>query len=61
MYFAARLGLTGAQVKKLNRDYGTEAALSAMEQLHGFPPAEPVENVYGYLRTVADFKRAGVA
>lgn len=61
VYFAERLGVTIAQVVKLNREYGTEAALAAMQQLHGFPPEEQVENVYGYLRTVAGFKKAGVA
>ena len=56
MLFADRLGITVPQVVKLNREYGIAAALSAMEQLHGFPPDEPVQNPYGWLRTVASFK-----
>lgn len=61
MFFAERLDVTVAQVVKLNREYGTPAVLSAMEQMHGFPPEGAVENVYGYLRTVASFKKAGAA
>lgn len=60
VYFADRLGLTIPAVVKLNKSWGRPYVLAAMEQLHGFPPEEPVENPYAYLATVASMKAAGL-
>jgi hypothetical protein len=59
MYFGDRLEVSVPQIVKLNRTYGREVVLETMSQLHAFPPAEPVENVYAWLQTVASFKAAG--
>jgi hypothetical protein len=55
LYLAERLGesLTPAAIVKLNKAHGRLNVSDAMRQLRGFPPAEPVENVYAYLATVA--------
>lgn len=59
LYFDERFGLGIPAIVKLNRDHGRAAVLSAMEQLYGFPPADPVDDIYGWIATVADFKAVG--
>lgn len=59
MYFGDRLGLDPAAIVKLNKSWGRPFVLAAMEQLHGFPPEEDVENPYAWVATVASFKAAG--
>jgi hypothetical protein len=59
LHFDERFGLGVPSIVKLNKKHGREFVSSAMEQLHGFPPAEPVENYYGYLDSVASFKAVG--
>lgn len=58
LYFDARFALGAPAIVKLNRTYGRVAVSSAMEQLHGFPPAEPVQDHYGWIATVASAKAA---
>lgn len=61
LYFGEKLDVSIPSIVKLNKAHGREFVLLAMEQLHGFPPEEPVENIYAYLDSVASFKKAGVA
>lgn len=61
LYFGERLDVTIPAIVKLNKAHGREFVLSAMEQLHGFPPEEPIVNTFAWLSSVAAFKKAGVA
>jgi len=59
MYFGERLGIDVPAIVKMNKTHGVPAVLSAMEQVHGFPPPDGIGNAYAYVDTVASFKAAG--
>ena len=59
VYFGEALGLSVPAIVKLNKTYGRVAVLSAMEQIHGFPPPDDVVSNYAYVATVASFKVVG--
>ena len=61
LYLAERLDetLSPAAIVKLNKAHGRINVTDALRQLRGFPPEDPVENVYAWLDTVASFKAAG--
>jgi hypothetical protein len=53
MYFGERLGISVPGIVKLNKTYGRERVLSALEEVHGFPPPNALENPYAYVAAVA--------
>lgn len=59
LYFGEKLGLGIPAIVKLNREHGRPSVLSAMEQVHGFPPEDEIADMFGYIATVADFKAVG--
>jgi len=59
LYLAEKLDLTVPAVQKLNTEYGTVIVTDAMRHLHGFPPEEPVESTYAYVKTLCSLKEAG--
>lgn len=59
LHFDERFGLGVPAIVSLNKKHGREFVSSAMEQLHGFPPTEPVDSYYAYLDSVAAFKAVG--
>jgi len=61
LHFDERFRIGIPAIVKLNKAYGREVVSSAMEQLHGFPPAERVEDHYGWIATVASAKAATIA
>ena len=58
LYFDQDLALGIPAIVKLNIKYGRPAVLSAMEQIHGFPPEGGVDDAYAYVASVASFKAA---
>lgn len=58
LYLAEKLDLTVPAVQKLNTEYGTVIVTDAMRHLHGFPPEEPVESTYAYVKTLCSLKEA---
>jgi hypothetical protein len=59
IYLGEKLELGIPALVKLNKEHGRANVLDAMRQVHGFPPAEPITDMFGYVATVADFKAVG--